>query len=127
MKKMSITKTFEEFKDNIIENIPGLIALCITEMDSGISYVSHTNDPSFDPELASSFNLEVAKAKMRAIKTLELDEKIVDILINLENQIHIIDISKDGKYIIYLAVYTKQCNLGMTRALLGKFKQKLVS
>ena len=122
---MSTPKQFNEFKENIIENIDGLIALSIVEIESGISYISHSNDPNFDPELASSFNLEVAKAKARAIEALGINEKIVDILINLNSQVHIIDISEDGTYMIYLAVDSKKSNLGMTRALLAKYKKGL--
>ena len=122
---MSTPKQFNEFKENIVNNIDGLIAVSIVEIESGISYISHSNDPSFDPELASSFNLEVAKAKARAIEALGINEKIVDILINLNSQVHIIDISDDGSYMIYLAVDSKKSNLGMTRALLAKYKKGL--
>jgi len=123
---MSITKTLNQFKKEITENIPGLIALSVTEIETGISFISHSNDPNFDPELASSFNLEVAKAKMQAIEVLGINEKINDILINLEKQIHIIDISENYKYIIYVAVDSTKTNLGMTRALLSKYKSQLI-
>jgi hypothetical protein len=92
-----------------------------------MSYCSLSLNPNFDPELASAYNLEVVKAKLNAIKALGLDQKINDILITLTDQIHIIDVSEDGKYFIYLAVDATKANLGLTRATLAKFKKDIIS
>jgi hypothetical protein len=75
--------------------------------------------------LASAFNLEVVKAKLNAISALGLDQGIDDIMISLTNQIHIIDISENNEYFIYLAVDSNKANLGMTKALLNKFKKDI--
>lgn len=62
---------------------------------------------------------------MTAIKALGLDSKLENILINLNNQIHIIDLAEDGSYFVYLAVDSSKANLGMTMALLNKYKKNL--
>jgi len=117
----------QDFQNSLKENINGFIAVSVTEIETGMSYSSLSVDSSFDPELASAYNLEVVKAKMNAIKALGLNEKINDILITLSNQLHILDVSEDGKYFIYLAVDSKNANLGLTRAVLSKFKKEIVS
>lgn len=117
----------QNFQNDLKENIAGFIAVSVTEVETGMSYSSLTIDPSFDPELASAYNLEVVKAKLSAIKALGLNEKINDILITLTSQIHIIDVSEDGKYFIYLAVDSSKANLGLTRAVLSKFKKDIIS
>nr|WP_294931739.1 hypothetical protein [uncultured Flavobacterium sp.] len=117
----------QNFQNDLKENIAGFIAVSVTEVETGMSYSSLTMDPSIDPELASAYNLEVVKAKLSAIKALGLNEKINDILITLTNQIHIIDVSEDGKYFIYLAVDSSKANLGLTRAVLSKFKKDIIS
>ena len=116
----------QDFQNNLKQNINGFIAVSVTEIETGMSYSSLSVDSSFDPELASAYNLEVVKAKMNAIKALGLNEKINDILITLSNQLHILDVSEDGKYFIYLAVDSKNANLGLTRAVLSKFKKEIV-
>ncbi|UOB17571.1 hypothetical protein [Abyssalbus ytuae] len=113
----------EQFLNDMKENVPGFIALSVTEIDTGVSLLSHTEKADFDPEIASTFNLEVAKAKMAAISALGLKSKIQDILITLDSQIHIIDMAENGDYFIYLAVDSSKANLGMTRALLKKYKK----
>ena len=115
----------KQFGDEVKKNIPGYIAVAVTEIKSGISYFSDSAVASFDPELASAFNLEVVKAKLNAISALGLEQNIDDIMITLSNQIHIIDISENNEYFIYLAVDSNKANLGMTKALLNKFKKDI--
>ncbi len=115
-----------QFIEDIKTNVPGYIAVSVTEVATGVCYISHSDNPDFDPEIASAYNLEVAKAKQSAIKALGLEAKIQDILITLTDQIHIIDLSENGEYFIYLAVDTEKANLGMTRALLKKYKKEVV-
>ena len=115
----------QQFGDEVKKNIPGYIAVAVTEIKSGISYYSDSSVASFDPELASAFNLEVVKAKLNAISALGLEQNIDDIMISLTNQIHIIDISENNEYFIYLSVDSNKANLGMTKALLNKFKKDI--
>lgn len=117
----------QNFQNDLKENISGFIAVSVTEVETGMSYCSLSLNPNFDPELASAYNLEVVKAKLNAIKALGLNQKINDILITLTDQIHIIDVSEDGKYFIYLAVDSTKANLGLTRATLGKFKKDIIT
>jgi len=113
------------FLNEMKTNVNGFIAVAVTEIESGLSYGNITVDPGFDPELAAAYNLEVVKAKLSAVKALNLKQDIEDILITLSNQIHIIDISPNKKFMIYLAADASKANLGMTRAILRKHKLEL--
>ncbi|KAF2512072.1 hypothetical protein EYY60_07430 [Flavobacterium zhairuonense] len=110
------------FLNEMKTNVNGFIAVAVTEIESGLSFGNLTIDSEFDPELAAAYNLEVVKAKLNAVKALGLDQNIEDILITLTNQIHIIDISPNKKFMIYLAADSSKANLGMTRAILRKHK-----
>ncbi|RVU89810.1 hypothetical protein EH230_13660 [Flavobacterium columnare] len=115
----------KQFGEDLKSNVPGFVAVAVAEIKSGISYYSLTVESNFDPELASAYNLEVVKAKLNAIQALGLNETIEDIMINLKSQIHIIDISDNSEYFIYLAVDSTKANLGMTKALLNKYKKDI--
>ena len=117
--------TLDKFKTDILENVTGIIAISITEVETGISYLTHSTDPNFDVEIAAPFNLEVLKSKIKATKALGIKENINDILISFDSQIHIIDLAEDASYFIYLAVDAKQNNLGMTRSVLKKYKKDI--
>ncbi|MEG0850369.1 hypothetical protein ACHRVK_01800 [Flavobacterium plurextorum] len=113
------------FLNEMKTNVNGFIAVSVTEIESGLSFGNLTVDPAFDPELAAAYNLEVVKAKLNAVKALNLNQDIEDILITLSNQIHVIDISPNKKFMIYLAADAQKANLGMTRAVLRKHKADL--
>lgn len=113
------------FLNEMKTNVNGFIAVAVTEIESGLSFGNITVDSAFDPELAAAYNLEVVKAKLNAVKALGLNQDIEDILITLSNQIHIIDISPNKKFMIYLAADASKANLGMTRAVLRKHKADL--
>jgi hypothetical protein len=117
----------KEFGENLKANMPGFIAVAVAEIKSGISYYSLSVVDTFDPELASAFNLEVVKSKMNVIASLGLNEKIDDIIFTLSTQIHIVDVSDNGEYLIYLAVDSAKGNLGMTKAMLGRYKKDIES
>ncbi len=114
-----------DFIENVKVNVPGFVAVSVTDIGSGEAYESFTARSDFDPNLASAYNLEVVKAKLKAIEALGLDEDIDDITITLSTQVHIIDIAPSGAYFVYLAVDSAQANLGITKALLNKYKMKL--
>lgn len=124
-----MTNVLDKFIQDMKTNVLGFIAVSVTEVRSGVSYGSESVDPNFDPNLASAYNLEVVKAKQNALQILGLasKEKIVDILITLTGQIHIIDIAANGGYFIYLVVDSTKANLGLTRALLAKYKKDLAA
>ncbi len=117
----------KQFGEDLKKNVPGFIAVSVAEIKSGMSYYSESVLSDFDPELASAFNLEVVKAKMNAIKALNLTGQVIDnVLITLSSQIHIIDVSDNGEYFIYLAVDSTKANLGMTKSILNKYKKEIV-
>ncbi|PWB26000.1 hypothetical protein [Flavobacterium sp. HTF] len=116
----------KQFGEDLKKNVPGFIAVSVAEIQTGMSYYSQSAVAEFDPELASAFNLEVVKAKMNAIKALDLKGQAIDnIMITLTSQIHIIDVSENGDYFIYLAVDATKANLGMTKSILNKYKKEI--
>lgn len=117
----------DKFIQDVKTNIPGFIAVSVTEVRSGVSYGAETVNPNFDPTLASAYHLEVVKSEQSALKVLGVKEKIEDILVLLTDQIHIINISDNGTYFIYLTIDSTKANLGLTRALLAKYKKDLAS
>ena len=115
----------KQFGEDLKKNVSGFIAVAVTEIKSGVSYYSLSADKDFEPELAAAFNLEVVKAQLNAINALGITQTIDDIMINLSSQIHIIDVSENNEYFIYLAVDSTKANLGMTKALLNRYKKEI--
>lgn len=115
---MSKKEFLSEFVEAIEGSVKGLIAVAVVEIESGMTLIAKTLVPSFNPDVASAYNVEVVKAKMEAMKALKIDQSdsIDDILITLTSQIHLIKLTPSGTHFIYLAVDAKQANLGMVRS-----------
>jgi predicted regulator of Ras-like GTPase activity (Roadblock/LC7/MglB family) len=112
---------------NIIDELPGLMAVAIVEISSGMALASHSNG-SINPETAAAYNTEVVKQKQKAMTALKLnnDERIDDILITLTNQIHLINLLADGKKFIYLVVNSRDTNLAIARDVLRRQSEILL-
>ncbi len=120
-----MNNVLNSFMDNVKTNITGLIGVCVTDIESGEAYASHSFNPDYDISIASAYNLEVVRAKLEAIKALGLTEDIEEMTIELSSQIHIINIAPSRAYFIYVALDSKKANLGIARALLNKYKSEL--
>lgn len=111
---------------NIINELPQLIAVAIVDTQSGMALASHSSSPNFNPETAAAYNTEVVKQKQKAAAALKLTgENIDDILITLTNQIHLINLVDGGKKFIYLAANLRDTNLAIARDVLRQQSELL--
>jgi predicted regulator of Ras-like GTPase activity (Roadblock/LC7/MglB family) len=94
--------------------IDGAMAAAIVDSSSGL--VLGKQGTGVDLELAGAGNTEVVRAKMKTMKSLNLNDQIEDILITLGKQYHIIRpvASAEGLF-IYLVLVKDRANLALAR------------
>lgn len=110
----------------ILTDLPGLVAVAVVDVSSGMSLASHSNMPTLNPDTAAAYNSEVVKQKLKAMAALKLEnEKIDDILISLTTQLHLINVVQGGKKFIYLAVNSHDTNLAIAREVLRSYESQL--
>jgi len=103
---------------NILNDLPGLMAIAVVDISSGMSLASHSNS-NINPDTAAAYNTEVVKQKQKAMAALKLQgETMDDILITLTNQLHLIKLVGEGKKFIYLVVNSRETNLAIAREVL---------
>lgn len=99
-----------------LSDIDGFIAAAIVDSDSGMSLGTLGGNDDFDIDVAAATNTDVVQAKMRAVRKLELEDAIEDILITLDGQYHLIRPLEDRPSIFfYLALNRDKSNLAMAR------------
>lgn len=103
---------------NILAELPTLLAVAVVETETGMPLASHTNIADFDIETAAAYNTEVVKAKLKAIQALKLNQTVQDILLTLTDQLHLLKLSSDGSMFVYLAVNSRDTNLAQARQIL---------
>lgn len=104
---------------NILADLPSLVAVAVVDTTSGMSLASHSNSPSINPDTAAAYNTEVVKQKQKAMSALKLSgESIEDILITLSNQLHLLKLNAAGNKFLYLVVNSRETNLAIAREVL---------
>ena len=105
--------------EEILNDLPGLLAVAVVDVASGMSLASHSNSPNLNPDTAAAYNTEVIKQKQKAISALKLsNENIEDVLITLTNQLHLLKLTTGGTKFIYLVVNSRETNLAIAREVL---------
>ncbi len=116
-----VKKTLDE-----LMKIDGAIGAVIADWESGMALGHIGGQGRIDMETAAAGNCQVVKAKMSTMKTLGIAGGIQDILITLEDQLHLIRPSKShASLFVYVAVDKAKGNLAMARMKLQSLEGEL--
>ncbi|MEZ2121873.1 MULTISPECIES: hypothetical protein [unclassified Corynebacterium] len=99
---------------NISSDLDGFIGASIVDLDTGMSLASASKMANFDLDVASAYNSEMVKAKYKTIKALGLKSGLEDMLLTLDDQLHLIRMLDDQSF-IYVAVDRESSNLALLR------------
>ena len=108
-------------------NIKGALGAALVDYTSGLT-LGTAGGGQINLDVAAAGNTEVVKAKMAVMKELNIGGTIEDILITLDDQLHIIRLM-DGKrgdgLFLYVALNKEQSNLAMARHQLSAIEKQL--
>jgi hypothetical protein len=116
---MPTEKDVNEAFDALQADIPGFIAASLVDIDSGMTLAVRSNRPDFDLAVASAYNSELVKQKLKIMKALNLKTNLEDMILNLGDQIHFIKILSPSAF-IYLAADRSACNIAIVRNVVNK-------
>lgn len=99
--------------EELLSSVDGALVTAIVD-DSGMLLASAGS--GLDVELAAAGNSEVVRAKLRTMKSLEINDEIQDILITLNKQYHIIrPTAKYEGVFLYVILDRARGNLALAR------------
>lgn len=108
-----------------IENdVNGFIAASLVDIESGMTLAAHSRRSDFDLSLASAYNSEMVKAKLKAIEILGLSTTLEDMLLTLGDQIHLIRMMGASSF-LYLAADKSSTNLALVRSAVNRHAASL--
>jgi hypothetical protein len=112
---MATEKEFEDLVARIEADMSGFIAASVVDLESGMTLTARSARSDFDLAVASAYNSELVKQKLKIMKALGLKTTLEDILLTLGDQIHLIKIFPGGHTFLYLAAERASTNLAIVR------------
>lgn len=116
---MATEKQIIEIIDKIASEMSGFIAASLVDMESGLTLGAKSLRSDFDLTVASAYNSELVKQKLKIMRALHLNSTLEDMLLTLSDQIHIIKIVSPNVF-LYLAADRDATNLAIMRSAVAK-------
>jgi len=95
--------------------MPGFIAAALVNLHTGTVLATHSAKESFDLEAACAFNSEIIRQEHRALQAIGSKSTLVDILLALSDQVHILKMVDSGAAFLYLVVDRTLTSLATAR------------
>lgn len=121
---MASEKEISDAFDHFANDIPGFMAASMVDLDSGMTLAVRSNRDDFDLAVASAYNSELVKQKMKIMKALNLKTTLEDMILTLGDQIHFIKVVSPTLF-IYLAADRSLANLAIVRTVVTRHSKNL--
>lgn len=117
---MTSEKQLEEVIAKVESEMSGFIAASIVDLESGMTLAARSARSDFDLAVASAYNSELVKQKLKIVKALGLKTTLEDMLLTLGDQLHLIKMFPGGQTFLYLAADRGSTNLAIVRNAVNK-------
>ena len=116
---MASEKDLMDAIHKIEADISSFIAASFVDLESGMTLAAKSNRAEFDLSVASAYNSEMVKQKLKIMKALNLKTHLEDMLLTLGDQIHLIRLITPGTF-MYLAADRSGTNMAIVRSAVMK-------
>jgi hypothetical protein len=117
---MSTERELTEVIGKIESEMSGFIAASVVDLESGMTLAAKSTRSNFDLAVASAYNSELVKQKLKIVKALGLNTTLEDVLLTLGDQLHLIKVFPGGQTFLYLAADRGATNLAIVRNAVNK-------
>lgn len=117
---MASEKSLLETINKVEADVHGVIASAVVDMESGMTLAAKSNRSDFDLTVASAYNSELVKQKLKIMRALGLNAALEDMLLTLTDQIHLIKLLPGEGTFLYLAAERSGTNLAILRTAVNR-------
>jgi len=110
----------EQLLQRVLTGLPELLGAAVVQIESGQALATYTTTRELNLSKVLSFNAEVIRQQRQAMRALLLpdEERLEEILITLQTQLHLLRLLPDGRNFLYVVVDCRDTNLGIARTVL---------
>jgi hypothetical protein len=104
---------------HLLDELPDLLMAAVVEVSTGKLLASYTVDRSLRPAVVAGFNAEAVRQMQAMVAAHDMAaEHLEEMLSTLHSQLHLLCLAPGGQRFVYLAVDSRDTNLGIARAVM---------
>jgi hypothetical protein len=114
-----IREPIERTMQYLLAELPDLLMAAVVEVASGKPLATYTAERSLRPAAVAGFNAEAVRQVQAAQQATGIAaEQLEEMLFTLPSQLHLLHLAPSGRVFVYLAVESRDTNLGIARAVM---------
>ncbi|MDO5606843.1 MAG: hypothetical protein Q4G08_00155 [Capnocytophaga sp.] len=120
---MSIIDGLNKYLTEMTSNSRGIISVTVVSIADGNVIGYRSQNPDVDNRLSASFQIEVMRQISRGLNYVDniKSKEVKDLVVTLEEQIHLAFVSASKEYVIHIIADTKEANEGLVKMLHAKY------
>ena len=104
---------------HLLAELPDLLMAAVVEVATGNPLATYTAERSLRPAAVAGFHAEAVRQVQAAQRaTGAAGQQLEEMLLTLPSQLHLLHLGPDGQVFVYLAVESRDTNLGIARAVM---------
>ncbi|MBO2009883.1 hypothetical protein [Hymenobacter negativus] len=104
---------------HLLDELPDLLMAAVVDVATGKPLATYTTDRGLRPATVAGFNAEAVRQVRASLAAQQsADEQLEEMLFTLPSQLHLLHLTPSGLRFVYLAVDSRDTNLGIARAVM---------
>ena len=104
---------------HLLAELPDLLMAAVVEVATGKPLATYTSERGLRPGTVAGFNAEAVRQVQASLKAMGAHaERLEEMLFTLPSQLHLLHLAPGELVFVYLAVESRDTNLGIARAVM---------
>ena len=114
-----VREPIERTMRHLLAELPDLLMAAVVEVSTGKPLATYTTERSLRPAAVAGFNAEAVRQVQASLRAMGATaERLDEMLFTLPSQLHLLHLAPSGRVFVYLAVESRDTNLGIARAVM---------
>jgi predicted regulator of Ras-like GTPase activity (Roadblock/LC7/MglB family) len=104
---------------HLLDELPDLLMAAVVDVATGKPLATYTTDRELRPAAVAGYNAEAVRQVQASLSAQQVGaDQLEEMLFTLPSQLHLLHLAPSGQRFVYLAVDSRDTNLGIARAVM---------